>query len=289
MFLQQLFNGLMLGGSYALVAIGYTLIFGVLNLLHLAHGDVLMVGAYFGLVLAHSGLPLWVVLPGAMAGAAVLGVIVERTAFRPVRGRGSHVTPLMTTIAVGLMLQQAVVKLFGAEQVAFPTLMTPVQLSVGGITVSSLQLIIFGTSLALMALLNLFLKMTPAGAAIRATAENPTVAQLMGINVSLAVGVAFAVASALAGAAGVLLAWNFTAVSPFFGIKVGLKGLAIMLVGGLGNVTGAMMGGLLVGIVEVMSVAYLASSYRDAFAFAVMILILLIRPTGLFGAKLQTG
>ncbi|HKQ65551.1 MAG TPA: branched-chain amino acid ABC transporter permease [Methylomirabilota bacterium] len=289
MFAQQLVNGLMLGGAYALVAIGYTLIFGVLNLLHLAHGEVFMVGAYVGLALALAGFSPWVVLAGAMLGAATLGVLVERVAFRPVRNRGSHVTPLITTIAVGLVLQHVVVKIFGAEPVAFPAPFAAAAMTIGPVTLTTLQLLILGTSLALMALLELVLRATPTGMAIRATAENQTVAGLMGINVSLAIVATFAIASALAGAAGVLLAWNFTGLSPFFGVKVGLKGLAIMLLGGLGNVTGAMLGGLIVGVVEVMSVAYLASSYRDAFAFAVMILILMLRPTGLLGARLQTG
>lgn len=289
MFAQQLVNGLMLGGAYALVAIGYTLIFGVLNLLHLAHGEVFMVGAYVGLALALAGFSPWVVLVGAMLGAATLGVLVERVAFRPVRNRGSHVTPLITTIAAGLVLQHVVVKIFGAEPVAFPAPFAAAAMTIGPVTLTTLQLLILGTSLALMALLEVVLRATPTGMAIRATAENQTVAGLMGINVSLAIVVTFAIASALAGAAGVLLAWNFTGLSPFFGVKVGLKGLAIMLLGGLGNVTGAMLGGLIVGVVEVMSVAYLASSYRDAFAFAVMILILMLRPTGLLGARLQTG
>ena len=286
MFVQQLVNGLMLGGAYALVAIGYTLIFGVLNLLHLAHGDIFMVGAYVGLALALAGFPPWATLGGAMLAAAALGVVVERVAFRPVRGRGSHVTPLMTTIAVGLVLQHVVVKIFGAEPVAFPAPFAAASLALGPVTLSTLQLLILGTSVALMALLELFLRSTPTGMAIRATAENPTVAGLMGINVSLAIVITF---SALAGAAGVLLAWNFTGLSPFFGVKVGLKGLAIMLLGGLGNVTGAMVGGLVIGVVEALSVGYLESSYRDAFAFAVMILILLARPTGLLGARLQSG
>jgi branched-chain amino acid transport system permease protein len=279
----------MLGGAYALVAIGYTLIFGVLNLLHLAHGEVFMVGAYVGLALALAGFPAWATLGGAMLAAAVLGVVVERVAFRPVRSRGSHVTPLMTTIAVGLVLQHAVVKLYGAEPVAMPAPFAAASIDLGPLTLSTLQLLIFGTSVALMILLEVFLRVTATGMAIRATAENATVAGLMGINISLAIVVTFAIASALAGAAGVLLAWNFTGLSPFFGVKVGLKGLAIMLLGGLGNVTGAMVGGLVIGIVEVLSVAYLASSYRDAFAFAVMIVILLVRPTGLLGARLQTG
>ena len=289
MFAQQLVNGLMLGGAYALVAIGYTLIFGVLNLLHLAHGEVFMIGAYVGLALALAGFSPWVVLAGAMLAAATLGVLIERVAFRPVRNRGTHVTPLITTIAVGLVLQHVVVKIFGAEPVAFPAPFASAAVTIGPVTLTTLQLLILGTSLALMALLELVLRATPTGMAIRATAENQTVAGLMGINVSLAIVATFAIASALAGAAGVLLAWNFTGLSPFFGVKVGLKGLAIMLLGGLGNVTGAMLGGLIVGVVEVMSVAYLASSYRDAFAFAVMILILMLRPTGLLGARLQTA
>jgi len=289
MLAQQLVNGLMLGGAYALVAIGYTLIFGVLNLLHLAHGEVFMVGAYVGLALALAGFSPWVTLGGAMLAAAVLGVVIERVAFRPVRHRGSHVTPLMTTIAVGLILQHSVVKMFGAEPVAFPAPFASTAFALGPLTLSSVQLLILATSVALMGALELFLRATPLGMTIRATAENPTMAGLLGVNVSLAIVATFAIASALAGAAGVLLAWNFTGLSPFFGVKVGLKGLAIMLLGGLGNVTGAMVGGLVVGVVEVLSVAYLASSYRDAFAFAVMIVILLVRPTGLFGARLQTA
>jgi branched-chain amino acid transport system permease protein len=164
-----------------------------------------------------------------------------------------------------------------------------VPIDLGVVTLSSLQLAIMGTSLVLMALLHLFLSRSRTGMAIRAVAENPTTAGLMGVDVGRAIVVTFAIASALAGAAGVLLAWNFTAVNPFFGVKIGLKGLAVMLVGGLGNVVGAMVGGLVVGVVEVMSVAYLESSYRDAFAFGVMIVILLVRPTGLLGARLQTG
>lgn len=168
MLAQQLVNGVMLGGAYALVAIGYTLIFGVLNLLHLAHGDVFMVGASVGLALTLAGASIPVALLGAMTGAAVLGVVVERVAFRPVRDRGSHVTPLMTTIAVGLILQHAVVKVFGAEQVAFPAAAGSTAIALGGVTITTLQLAILGTSLVLMGLLTLFLRCTRMGAAIRA-------------------------------------------------------------------------------------------------------------------------
>src|SRR5258705_6546818 len=169
MLAQQLVNGLMLGGAYALVAIGYTLIFGVLNLLHLAHGEVFMVGAYVGLALALAGFPPWIVLAGAMLAAAALGVLVERVAFRPVRNRGSHVTPLITTIAVGLVLQHVVVKIFGAEPVAFPAPFASASLDLGPVTLSTLQLIILGTSVVLMPLLEQFLRSTTTGLPILAT------------------------------------------------------------------------------------------------------------------------
>src|SRR5262249_3744555 len=215
---------------YALVAIGYTLIFGVLNLLHLAHGEVFMVGAYAGLVLALAGFSPWATLAGAMLAAAALGVLVERVAFRPVRNRGSHVTPLITpvhpvppTIRVAPAPRPGGVKLFGPGPVASPAPFASAALALGVVTLTTLQLIILGTSVVLMVLLELFLRSTPTGMAIRATAENQTVAGLMGINVSLAIVITFAIASALAGAAGVLLAWNFTGLSPFFGVKVGLK------------------------------------------------------------------
>jgi branched-chain amino acid transport system permease protein len=166
MLAQQLVNGLMLGGAYALVAIGYTLIFGVLNLLHLAHGEVFMVGAYVGLALALAGFPPWATLAGAMLAAAVLGVVIERVAFRPVRARGSHVTPLMTTIAVGLILQHSVVKIFGAEPVAFPAPFASSAFALGPVTLSTVQLLILATSVALMGALELFLRATPLGMTI---------------------------------------------------------------------------------------------------------------------------
>ena len=288
MLAQQLVNGLQLGGAYALVAVGYTLIFGVLNLLHFAHGEVFMVGAYVGLALSLAGAPFGLALLGGMVGAAIVGVAIERVAFRPVLRRGTHVTPLMTTIAVSLILQHAVVKLYGAEPVAFPQAFSVAPIALGPVKVTALQLVILGTSLALMIVLDGVLRRTWLGKAIRATSENPTVAGLLGVNVPLVIVAVFVLASALAGAAGVLLAANFTAVTPFFGVKVGLKALAVMLLGGLGNVPGAMVGGLLLGVIEALSVGYLASSYRDAFAFGVMIVILLVRPTGLFGARLQT-
>jgi branched-chain amino acid transport system permease protein len=287
MLLQQLVNGLMLGSTYSLIAIGYALIFGVLGLVHLAHGEVFMVGALIGLQIV-----LWTAagpvtaLVGAIIGTALLGMIIELLAFRPIRARGGPMlAPMVSTIGVGLVLQELATKAFGGEQVGFPHRFEPVSWRVGPVTISSVQVLILGTSLALMLLLHLWVTRTRMGMAMRASAESITTARLLGISTNRVILVTFAVASGLAGAAGVLVGLSFNAISPFMGIDMGVKGLAIMLLGGLGNIYGAMVGGLLLGAVEVLSVAYLASSYRDAFAFGAMILILLVRPQGLFGSR----
>jgi branched-chain amino acid transport system permease protein len=184
---------------------------------------------------------------------------------------------------VGLILQEVATKAFGGEQVGFPHHLEPVTWRIGPVTISSVQLLILGTSLVLMLALHLWVTRTRMGMAMRASAESTLTARLLGISTDRVILVTFAVASALAGAAGVLVGLSFNAISPFMGIDMGVKGLAIMLLGGLGNIYGAMVGGLLLGAIEVLSVAYLASSYRDAFVFGVMILILLFRPQGLFG------
>ena len=287
MLLQQLVNGLMLGSAYSLIAIGYALIFGVLGLVHLAHGEVFMMGALIGLqvVLWAKAGPI-AALVGAIAGTALLGALIELGAFRPIRARGGPVfAPMVATIGVGLVLQEVATKVFGGEQVGFPHRMEPVTWQLGAVTISSVQLLILGTSLLLMLALHLWVTRTRMGMAMRASAESIVVARLLGISTDRVILITFAVASALAGAAGVLVGLTYNAISPFMGIDMGVKGLAIMLLGGLGNIYGAMVGGLLLGAVEVLSVAYLASSYRDAFAFGAMILILLVRPQGLFGSR----
>jgi branched-chain amino acid transport system permease protein len=286
MLAQQIVNGVMLGSTYSLIAIGYTLVFGVLHLVHLAHGEVFMIGAFIGLQTA-----LWLgtgsvtALVAALVGTALLGMLIELVAFRPIRTRGGmFLAPMISTIGVGIVLQEVATRLFGAEQVGFPHRMEAVTFHVGPVAVTSVQLTILGVALGLMAILHLFIQRTRVGMAMRATAENLTTARILGIRTNRIILLTFAVASALGGAAGVLVGLQFNAISPFMGIDIGVKGLAIMLLGGLGNVQGAMLGGLILGVVEILSVAYLASSYRDAFAFLVMIAVLLFRPQGLFGS-----
>jgi branched-chain amino acid transport system permease protein len=295
-FIQQLINGLMLGGSYALVAIGYTLIFGVLNLLHLAHGEVAMIGSYVGLTLVLTAmsqfgvLPIWVVLIGAMIGAGIVGIVVELVAFRPLGRRQLHITPLITTIAVAFILQEAAIKIFGSEQRGFPIRLfsglKPYDLQLGTFKITFVQIFIIGASLALMVGLYFFVEKTTMGKAMRACAENTTTARLLGINVHWITVWTFGISSALAGAAGVLigLAYNIT---PLMGVNLGLKGLTIMLFGGSGNIVGAMVAALILGLIETMSVAYLVPAWKDGFAFGILILILLYKPTGLFGSRLQ--
>lgn len=287
MFLQQLTNGFMLGATYSLVAIGYTLIFGTLNLLHFAHGEVFMIGAFIGLQLVlFTNCPLALAVLGAMAGAALLGAVIELTSFRAVK-KEFHMAPLISTIGVSIVLQELGAKFFGGDIVGFPRTIQVVVYQVGPLRVTSVHLFILASAILLMVMIHLFINRTKVGMAMRATAENGTNAALMGINTNRIVSMTFMISSALAGAAGVLVGLVYNAVSPFMGTEMILKGFTIMLLGGLGNVMGAMIGGILLGLVEVFSVAYIASSYKDAFSFGIMIIILIFRPSGLFGTRLH--
>jgi branched-chain amino acid transport system permease protein len=287
MLSQQLVNGLMLGSTYSLIAIGYTLIFGVLHLVHLAHGEVFMVGAFVGLLaVKYTGGGGATAIAAAILAAALVGVLIEVLAIRPIRRRKGHaLAPMISTIGVGIVLQEVVTRLFGAEQVGFPHRMEAAAFQIGPVTVSSVQLLILGVSLVLMVSLHLFVTRTTMGMAMRATAESMLISHTLGIRTDRIILLTFAIASGLGGAAGVLVGMSFNAISPYMGVDMGIKGLAAMLLGGLGNIYGAMLGGLIIGIVEVISVAYLASSYRDAFAFVIIIGVLLFRPTGIFGNR----
>ena len=286
MLAQQLANGVMLGSTYALVAIGYALVFGVLRILHLAHGEVFMVGAFVGVeTVLWMDVGPFVALIGGLLGSAVLGVCLELVAFRPIRRRsGGFLAPIVSSIGAGLVLQEVMTRIFGAEQIGFPSRLATAVWSLGPVAVSGAQLFILAVALGTMWLLHLFVTRTRHGMAMRAAAESIEIASILGIDVDRVIMLTFAVASALAGIAGVLIGLNYNAISPYMGVDMTTKGLAIMLIGGLGSVYGAMAGGLLLGVVEIVSVAYLASSYRDAFAFSLMILVLLLRPRGLFAS-----
>jgi branched-chain amino acid transport system permease protein len=288
-FLQQLANGVSLGSVYALFALGFTLIFGVLEIINLAHAAVLAIGALLAYTLfTWMGVGLLGALLGAFIGTGLLGIVIDYVAFRPLRIRqASRLASLITSIGVALILVNLGQILWGSEPLSYPPGMVPLRFfTAGGVTVSLLQIMTLATTVALLIGLRLLLIRTKIGMAIRAVAENPTTASLLGIPFDRVVMFTFFLSSALGGVAGVLIGMLLQgSVSPFMGNTYGLKGLAAIILGGMGNVTGAVLGGLIMGIGEIMIVQYLNSSYRDGVAFGLLFLVLVLRPTGLLGQR----
>ncbi|HEY1393316.1 MAG TPA: branched-chain amino acid ABC transporter permease [Methylibium sp.] len=286
MFEQQLVNALSLGCVYALFALGFTLVFGVLGVINLSHGAVFMVGAYAALsAVQHWNLPLWLALPcGALAGG-LLGLLIDALALRRLRAQNApHLIPMITTIGIGIALTNAMQGWFGAQNMRFPQEMVPdSMLEWGALRLTTLELAIILLSFALMAVLLLVLKRTQLGRALRAIAESPRAAWLLGINVEGLFMLTSFVAAALGGLAGVLIGLYSNAVFPLMGQPMLHKGIAVIILGGMGDIRGAMFAGLFLGFAEVLSVAYIGSTMRDAVAFGLLFLILLVRPTGLFG------
>lgn len=293
MLTQQLLNGIVQGGTYALVAIGYTLVFGVLEIINLAHGELFTAGALIGYFLVGLGLPLPLAIIGAMLGAALLGALLELTALRIVRRKGAgNLAPLISTIGLGLVLQNVYILLVGADPRSFRAGIGDSVLQLGPIRVTAVQIVVLGVSLLLMAVLQFTLTKTRLGRAVRAVSENPETAALLGVNVNAVIMATVMLAGALGGAAGVLVGLSFVSVTPVMGAAYGLKGLAVIILGGLGNVTGAVGGGLLIGIVEALTVYFggtFGSIYREAISFAFLFIILVVRPQGLFGQPYAAG
>ena len=291
MFWQQVVNGFTLGSTYALIALGYTLIFGVLNIVNMAHGEIFMFGAFAGLVLVTKfNVNIFLAMAGAMATGALLGFLMEKLALRPLRRRASsHLAPLISTIGVAIFLENAALRIFGPQAQAFPPVFGGGLLDLGIFKISSVQIIILAISFGLMLMLRFWLAKTRIGKSIRTTAESIETAGLMGINTGKIIVMTVMLASGLGAVAGVLVGLAFNAVEPTMGVTMGFKGLAVLILGGLGNITGAMVGGLILGVAEVFTVAYGASSYRDAVAFGMIIFLLFLRPQGLFGSQGAQG
>ena len=283
MFLQQLVNGLMLGASYALVAVAFALILGIFDMLNIAIGEVFMLGAFFGLTLVVLGFPFPAALLVAMVLAGLVNLVIERFAFRPLRGT-PPVIPLLSSIGFSMLLQDTATNIWGSERTQFPPSIRALSFEVGPVLVSSVQVVILGTAVVLMVVLQLLLRRTAIGRGMRAVAENPETAGILGVDAGRVIVATFFASGALAGAAGMLVGLTFSVISPFIGIEIGLKGVAAMVVGGAGNIQGAMLAGPLLGIAEVLSVAYLGAAHRDVVVYGLLILVLVVRPTGLLGA-----
>ena len=288
MLIEQLINGITLGSIYAVVALGFTLVFGVLGIINMAHGEIFMMGAFVGVILTGVlGWPLWLAFLIAIAVTGILGYLLERFALRPLRGKKgvSHLAPLISTIGVSILLENLTHHFFGAGNKPFRTPFAEISFQVGSITIYLVQLVIFVISVILMVSLSYWLSKTKAGKALRATAEKLETASILGVDTKRIIILTVVIASAMGGIAGILVGMAFNSVSPQMGLAIGLKGLAIIILGGMGNVKGAMVGGLILGLSETILVAYGNSGYRDAIAFIMIIVILLLRPQGIFGQK----
>jgi branched-chain amino acid transport system permease protein len=299
-FLQQIVNGLVLGSIYALVALGYTMVYGILGLINFAHGDICMIGALTALTvagaLAAMGLPPPLVLAlsaaAAVAVCCALGVSIERVAYRPLR-RAPRLAPLITAIGVSILLQYSAALVWGKQYLSMPELVKPTEIAVGGVHLTDLQAFIFLLACAIMAGLLWFIRSTRAGRAMRATEQNRDVAGLMGVNVNHVIAITFLLGSAVGAIAGMMVVLYYGIGHYFMGFMLGLKAFTAAVLGGIGNVAGAMLGGLLLGVVESLATGYigdltggvLGSNYRDVFAFLVLILVLVFRPSGLLGER----
>ena len=284
--MQQVINGLFLGSIYALFALGYTLVFGVLDILNLAHQAVFMLCAFTALALVSVlHLHTLIALPIAIVFAGVVGIILDRMAFKPLRGRtDSNISGLISSLAAATIFESIAVGIWGPDIQRFPFGVVPDRhLHIAGAVISELQVVIIGISVLMMGALTWLVQRTRLGRHIRAVAESPLAARILGVDVDRVIAASFFISSALGGAAGVLFGLAFNNVSPDMGRSVELKGLAVIILGGMGSMPGAVLAGFGMGLIEVLTISQLGSSYRDAVSFAVLFLVLLLRPRGLLG------
>lgn len=297
---RTILNGLTLGSMYALIALGYTMVYGILKLLNFAHGDVYMVGAYLGysmivLLVPATGpvlprpLLILVMLIVAMVGTSVLGVAIERFAYRPLRN-APRIAPLISALGVSFILQNLVQLIVSPRPLSYGSgtvLPVGAGITIGGFDISASRLLVIGTTLVLMAGLTYFVRGTRLGRAMRAVSLDHDAAAMMGVDVDRVVAVTFVIGSALAGAAGVMVGIVFLSISHTMGFLAGLKGFTASVVGGIGNIPGAVLGGLLIGLAEAFASIYISITFKEAVAFIILVAVLLIRPSGILGARLE--
>ena len=286
-FCQQLINGISLGSIYALIALGYTMIYGIIKLINFAHGDIYLIGAYFGFfATTQLGVGFIPAIIIAMAGAAVVGIIIERIAYRPMRN-APRIAILITAIGVSFLLEYGMILFVSPQPRTFPAVFTPTVYHMGPLVANSQQLVILISALILMVTLSYIVNSTKAGKAMRAVSFDADAARLMGINIDKVISMTFALGSALAAAGGVLVGVYYNSIDPLMGMMPGLKAFVAAVLGGIGIIPGAMMGGIILGVVEAMVSGFLSSTFRDAAAFGILILILLYKPAGLLGKNIR--
>ncbi len=288
-FLSFLISGLSLGSVYALIALGYTMVYGIAKMLNFAHGDVIMVGAYIIYVVSTmQGMPLWVGILASVVGCTVLGMLIERMAYKPLRGAQS-LAVLITAIGVSYFLQNAALLIFGSSPKSFTSIVNlkPLSLFDGALVISWEAITTMVVSILIMIALTVFINKSKQGKAMRAVSEDRDAAQLMGINVNRTITLTFAIGSALAAVAGMLLCSSYPTLTPLTGAMPGIKAFTAAVFGGIGSIPGAMLGGILIGIIQMLANGYISTQLSDAIVFAVLIIVLLVKPTGLLGKKVR--
>ena len=289
-FISYLINGISLGSVYAIIAIGYTMVYGIAKMLNFAHGDVIMVGAYIVLTcVTGAGLNPIVAIIIATIACTIFGVVIEGVAYRPLRNAASPLAVLITAIGVSYLLQNLALLIFGSNTKSFPEVikLPNLKLAGGKLTITGTTILTIVLCIVIMAGLMLFINKTKAGQAMLAVSEDKGAAQLMGINVNKTISMTFAIGSALAAIAGVLLCSAYPSLTPYTGSMAGIKAFVAAVFGGIGSVPGALIGGIILGIIEILGKAYISSQLADAIVFAVLIVVLLVKPTGILGKNIQ--
>ena len=288
-FLSYLINGISLGSVYAIIALGYTMVYGIAKMLNFAHGDIIMIGSYVVFVTVSSmGLPPVLGVLLAVAACTLLGVVIERVAYKPLRS-ASPLAVLITAIGVSYFLENAALLIFGADTRSFTNVVTlpALKLAGGALTISGTTIVTFLACVVIMAALMLFIKKTKAGQAMLAVSEDKDAAQLMGVNVNATISLTFAIGSGLAAVAGVLFCSAYPTLTPYTGAMPGIKAFTAAVFGGIGSIPGALIGGILLGVIEILGRAYISSQLSDAIVFAVLIIVLLVKPSGILGKQVH--
>lgn len=286
-FFTQIINGLSTGGMYALVAIGYTMVYGIAKMINFAHGEIIMVGAYLAYVMTTMlQAPVFVSVLVAIMGCALLGVVTEKIAYKPLRNSGS-LAVLITAIGVSYLLQNLFLILFGSAARSFPELMPSGSFVLFGAQITYVALLSLVLTFVCTGLLLLFINKTKLGKAMRAVSEDKGAAELMGINVNTTISLTFAIGSGLGAIAGIIYGLSYSLINPYLGAMLGIKAFIAAVLGGIGSVPGAMVGGLIIGVAEAFTISYISSAFSDAIVFGILIFILLVRPAGLFGHNVR--